>query len=96
MRLLDLPDPRNQKEEVLYLLLQFQKGLTRHDFMALAYVQNSPEIIRRLRYDEMISIYREDVTKKNKFGRTATFGRYVLTDRERARKQYLEISKRKA
>ena len=95
MRLLDLPDPRNQREEVLYLLLQFPKGLTRHDFIALAYVQNSPEIIRQLRYYEMVSIFREDITKKNKFGRSATFGKYILADPKKARKQYLIMSKRK-
>lgn len=80
---------------MLNLLLEYKNGLTRHDLMALAFVQNAPEIIRRLRYDEMISIHRVDIEKKSKFGRTAVFGRYVLTDPKSARKQYLEMVKRK-
>lgn len=91
-----LPSPKNQKQEVLNLLLEYKNGLTRHDLMALAFVQNAPEIIRRLRYDEMVAIHRVDIEKKSKFGRTAVFGKYVLTDPKRARKQYIEMVKRKA
>ena len=92
---MELPRPKNQKQEVLNLLLEYKNGLTRHDLMALAFVQNAPEIIRRLRYDEMVAIHRVDIEKKSKFGKTAVFGRYVLTDPKKARKHYLEMVKRK-
>ena len=84
---MELPRPKNQKQEVLNLLLEYKNGLTRHDLMALAFVQNAPEIIRRLRYDEMVAIHRVDIEKKSKFGRTAVFGKYVLTDPKRAMTQ---------
>lgn len=82
--------PTTQKEEVLYLLIKNPKGLTRMGLMALAYVQNAPEAIRRLR-EQGVAIHREDRSKKNKFGRTAVIGRYVLTHPKMALIQYKKI-----
>ena len=83
--------PQTQKQEVLYLLLKHPGGLTRMDFMNLAYVQNAPEAIRRLRYDDKVAIHRVDTEKTNKFGRTAVIGRYVLTYRQSARDKYIDM-----
>lgn len=82
--------PTTQKEEVLYLLIKNPKGLTRVDLMARAYVLNAPEAIRRLR-EQGVAIHREDRSKKNKFGRTAIIGKYVLTHPKMAMIQYKKM-----
>lgn len=87
---MNLPQPKNQKQEVLNLLLEYKNGLTRHDLMALAFVQNAPEAIRRLR-EQGVAIHREDRSKKNKFGRTAIIGKYVLTHPKMALVQYKKM-----
>lgn len=84
-----IPQPKNQLQEVLYLLLKNHKygGVTRVGFMRMAYVMNAPEAIRKLRH-RGVGIETIPVDHTNKFGRVVTYSVYKLTNHERAAEQY--------
>lgn len=86
-----IPQPKNQLQEVFYLLLKNKTfGMTRLDFMNKAYVMNAPEAISKLRR-RGVGIETIPVDHTNKFGRVVTYSVYKLTNYERAEKQYRSI-----
>lgn len=83
-----ITQPKNQLQEVFYLLLKNKTfGMTRLDFMNKAYVMNAPEAISKLRR-RGVGIETIPVDHTNKFGRTVKYSVYKLTNHERAEKQY--------
>tara|TARA_R110000796_G_scaffold120506_3_gene234668 strand:+ start:4361 stop:4684 length:324 start_codon:yes stop_codon:yes gene_type:complete len=85
--------PKNQRLEVFYLLLNHPEGLSRKDFMDMAYVMNAPNCVSILRR-KGVSILTEDIQRVNKFGRPVTYCIYKIVDRKIAEVQYSALNKK--
>lgn len=82
--------PTSQKEEVLYYLIKLF-SISREQMMREAFVLNLPDVILRLRYDDVLPIARNDVSVINKFGRKVTYGQYQLIDKEKGIECYNKL-----
>jgi len=85
---------------VLYLLIDAgAKGLSRKDFMDIAWVMNAPQNIMKLRHSG-VAIICKSVSRVNKFGRDITYGVYVIAPTkdamDRAKKVYLKMQQEDA
>lgn len=88
---MNLPAPKTQRNEVLYLLmLNFlenqktlftkTKGISRIDFFNKAYILNITAVIDVLRNKKNIPINTKQIERKNKFKRVCVFVEYYLKD----------------
>ncbi len=72
------PNPKSQTDEVLLYLIVY-KAATRKALMDYSFVLNAPEQIRILR-SLGVDIETVTVKLKNKYGRSISYGRYVLNN----------------
>lgn len=82
--------PETQDEEVLYILLKNNSGVSRAKFMSEGHILNAPACIERLRKRGIV-IETERVNGTNKFGRPVTYGIYKLTNPKYARDYYRSL-----
>ena len=79
-----LPKPKSQVQEVFFILLKDAKGkpeekrgVSRKEFMDIAFVLNAPGRICDLR-NQGVVISRKLINRKNKFGRDITYSEYFI------------------
>ena len=87
-----LPKPKTQLQEALYLLIK-RGGMTRKDFFTETYILNAPNLIMLLRR-RGINIKTEEIARVNKYGRSISYGYYVLQERISAKDIYRKMHKK--
>lgn len=88
---MELPQPKNQKEEVLYMLFQYKKGLTDSAFSDLSFIRKESidNIVMEINFRFGDIIHRTEIESQSGILR-----HYMLVF-DKAKKQYLEMVKRK-
>ena len=84
-----LPQPKNQTQELLYMLLN-SKNLTRKEILLQSGILNPTARIANLRRKGVV-VGCENIKVKNKFDRTVAFGSWSLTNKEEAKDIYREL-----
>lgn len=84
-----LPEPNCQAAEGAYLLLIY-KRVSRKFAMDNAWILNFPDIVHRLR-KLGAEITTWEIKKKNRYGRSITYGEYEATNKDKLKEIYLKI-----
>lgn len=88
---MNLATPKNQKAEVLYCLLNYEKITFRQIFKETGII-NLTALISVLRLDYNLEIPCIEIETKNKFGRKIRYGSWKLENKEIGRVIYSKIN----
>ena len=88
----NLPQPKTQVTEVLFMLLT-RDSINVRQMMLDTGILNLTARISDLRNKYYIDVICHDINTKNKFERKIKYGKWILADKEHAKEVYLEILK---
>lgn len=89
LRVNPLPAPSNQKEELLYMLLN-SKTLSRRQILIQSGILNPTARIADLRNLGVI-IDCDNIKVKNKFNRSVTYGAWSISNKKKSEELYREM-----